>query len=77
MNVDVTRNILTDEVLSRFDLATEEATGLPNACYTSKEWLKDENTRLFAKTWMLAGFCHDIPGKGDACPVDLAGMPLV
>ncbi|MBT5435495.1 MAG: aromatic ring-hydroxylating dioxygenase subunit alpha [Rhodospirillaceae bacterium] len=77
MNVDVTRNILTDEVLSRFDLATEEATGLPNACYTSKEWLKAENTRLFAKTWMLAGFCHDIPGKGDACPVDLAGMPLV
>lgn len=77
MNVEVTRNVLTDEVLSRFDVAPEEGSGLPNACYTSAEWLKAENERLFARTWMLAGFCHDVPRKGDVCPVELAGMPLL
>ncbi|MBN33855.1 MAG: hypothetical protein CMM46_03595 [Rhodospirillaceae bacterium] len=77
MNVEITRNVLTDDVVSRFDLETEQATGLPNACYTSPEWLKAENERLFARTWMLAGFCHEIPNKGDVCPVEMGGMPLV
>jgi choline monooxygenase len=77
MNVEVTRNILTDDVLSRFSVATEEGSGLPNACYTSADWLKAENERLFARTWMLAGFCHDVSKKGDVCPVELAGMPLL
>ncbi len=77
MNVEVTRNVLTDDVLSRFDVATEEGSGLPNACYTSTEWLKAENERLFSRTWMLAGFCHDVPKKGDVSPVELAGMPLL
>jgi choline monooxygenase len=77
MNVEVTRNVLTDDVLSRFDVATEEGSGLPNACYTSAEWLKAENERLFSRTWMLAGFCHDVPKKGDVSPVELAGMPLL
>ena len=77
MTSGIVRSILTDEVLARFELGTEEATGLPNDCYTSAEWLEAENKRLFARTWMLAGFCHDIPGKGDACPVEVAGMPLV
>ena len=55
----------------------ENATGLPNACYTSAEWLKAENERLFTQSWMLAGFCHDVPACGDACPVEVAGLPLV
>jgi len=69
--------ILSDEVVSHFEGPTETGRGLPNACYTSEAWLEAENRLLFARTWMLAGFCHDVPKKGDACPVKLAGMPLV
>ena len=51
--------------------------GLPNHCYTSDEWLRAERERLFARTWMLAGFQHDIPRPGDVQPVTVAGMPLL
>ena len=77
MNIDVVRDVLSDEVLSRFEPGTDDARGLPNECYTSAEWLEAENERLFARTWMLAGFRRDVPGRGDLCPVRLAGMPLL
>jgi len=77
MNTYSTHPLLTDEVVSRFEAATEAGSGLPNACYTSADWLDAENRLVFARTWMLAGFCHDIQQKGDACPVSVAGMPLV
>jgi len=66
-----------EETLQSFMAPVEQGRGLPNHCYTSAEWLAEENKRLFARTWMLAGFCHDVPDKGDACPIELAGMPLV
>ena len=69
--------ILNDNVMARVNRPTAEATGLPNACYTDKEWLQAENKRIFARNWMLAGFCHDVPDPGDAVPVQLAGMPLL
>ncbi|MEM7124608.1 MAG: aromatic ring-hydroxylating dioxygenase subunit alpha [Pseudomonadota bacterium] len=77
MNVPTQKPVLSDDVLSRFDVATEEGSGLPNECYTSDAWLAEENRKVFARTWMLAGFCHDVPEKGDASPVWMAGMPLV
>ena len=77
MNVAMERPLLTDDMVSRFDLPTEESSGLPNACYTSDSWLRAERRKLFARTWMLAGFCHDVTDSGDACPVTVAGMPLV
>ena len=70
-------SVLTPERRARFEAETEKGTGLPNACYTSDEWLRLENERVFAGTWMIAGFCHDIPEPGDACPVTLAGLPLL
>lgn len=77
MSFAFTRDILNDDVLARFDAAAGEGSGLPNRCYTCPDWLQAENERIFARTWMLAGFCHDVPGKGDACPVEVAGMPLL
>jgi len=65
------------ETLRSFDAPDGRGRGLPNHCYTSAEWLARENTRLFARTWMLAGFCHDVPDRGDACPIEVAGMPLL
>ena len=36
-----------------------------------------ENRRLFARTWVLAGFGQQIPAPGDIMPVTIAGMPIV
>ena len=68
---------LTDDVLRRIATPDGTGTGLPNDCYTSTEWLHRENELLFAKTWMLAGFCHDIPNPGDAIPLRVAGLPIL
>ena len=70
-------SLLTGEVLERIAAPIESGTGLPNECYTSESWRRLENERIFARTWMLAGFCHDIPHAGDACPVTVAGLPLL
>ena len=70
-------NTLSSEVLARIEAPTAEGSGLPNVCYTSADWLQLENERLFAKTWMLAGFCHEIPHPGDAHPITVAGLPLL
>ncbi len=69
--------ILDESAVARFRTATGDGSGLPNECYTSSEWLKAENERIFARTWMLAGFCHDVPEPGDVSPVEMAGMPLI
>ena len=70
-------SVLTPEHRARFDVETAEGKGLPNDCYTSEEWLKLENERVFARSWMLAGFQRDIPEPGDACPITVAGLPLL
>ena len=70
-------SVLTDDALARIAAPIENGSALPNACYTSQAWLQSENERLFSTRWMLAGFCHDIPEPGDACPVKVAGMPPV
>ena len=77
MNAALSDSPLTEGVLRCIAAPVETGTGLPNACYTSEDWLALENQRIFAQTWMLAGFCHDIPGRGDACPVKVAGVPIL
>ena len=65
------------DVVERIQRPTEQATGLPNDAYTSAEFLEIENRLLFTRTWMCAGFAHDIPNSGDVMPVELAGVPLI
>ena len=72
MNVPTKKPILSDDVLSRFDVATADGSGLPNECYTSDEWLAAENTKVFARSWMLAGFLPRRAREG-RCQPDLAG----
>lgn len=55
----------------------EQATGLPNACYTDPAFLALENELLFARTWVAAGFAHQIPQPGDAVPVTAGGVPII
>lgn len=53
------------------------ARGLPRAAYTSEEFLTLEYQRLFARTWVFAGFAHTIAAPGDVVPVTAAGQPII
>ena len=54
----------------------ETAHGLPNRHYTSAEVFEAEKEPLWFSTW--AGICvaSEVPGAGDAKPVDYLGVPL-
>ena len=65
------------EALERVERDLGEAAGLPNRCFTSQAFLDRENERLFARTWVLAGFDHELPEPGDVVPCVAAGQPIV
>jgi choline monooxygenase len=55
----------------------ERGTTLPNRAYLSEEFFRLECARLFARTWVLAGFGQQVPDPGDALPLTIAGQPIV
>ncbi len=55
----------------------EDAAGLPNAAFTSEAFFALEQERLFARSWVLAGFDRDLPQPGDLLPVTVAGAPII
>ena len=65
------------EALHRLDLPIAEARGLPPSAYTSPEFFRQEEERLFRGGWMSVAFSHDIPAPGDAMPVTMAGVELL
>lgn len=74
---DQPQSFLPNDLLRRLELPTGESTALPNVAYTSPDFLKMENERVFARTWMLAGFAHEIAAPGDAMPITVADRPLI
>lgn len=69
--------VLGDDAMAALGRPTAEAKSLPAGAYTSPDFLRLENERLFARTWTLAGFGGQIPNPGDAMPVTVAGAPIV
>ncbi len=53
------------------------ARGLPNAAYTDPTFAAFEARRLWRRGWACVGFAGDVPERGDARPVELAGAPLL
>ena len=51
--------------------------GLPPLAYNSEEFHSIENERLFPQSWVLAGFAHEMPARGDVRPVTVAGKPVL
>lgn len=51
--------------------------GLPNATYTSADFVEIEQQRVFAKNWTGIGFGKDVPTVGDVFPTLLNGQPLL
>ena len=55
----------------------EQASGLPNWFYTSKQAVEEEKAKLFAPNWVGVGFAKDVPEPGDVKPVEFLGNPFI
>ena len=54
-----------------------KAHGLPNECYTNKEYTLIERKKLFEDKWTVIGTASSLPKTGDVKPFDLLGLPLL
>ena len=54
-----------------------KAHGLPNECYTNKEYTLIERKKLFEDKWTVIGTASSLPNAGYVKPFDLLGLPLV
>ena len=73
-DLDRVAQFLPDALLARLDAPLAEATGLPNAAYTSAEYLELEQLYLFRRGWILAGLADEIPEPGDIKPLKIGGL---
>ncbi len=71
------RDLLGEDVFERVARPTTEAQGLPNPAFTDEAFYALEQERIFARSWVLAGFARDIPEPGDILPVEIAGRPVL
>ena len=70
-------NIIEKHKLDIVSKPINEAHGLPNECYTSKEYTLIERKKLFEDKWIAIGVGSSFPNIGDAKPIDLLGMPIL
>ena len=70
-------NIIDKKKLDVVNNSIEKAHGLPNECYTSKDYTVIERKKLFEDKWIVAGVASSIPEIGDVKPIDILGMPIL
>jgi choline monooxygenase len=70
-------NILGQSAVDAIRKPIEQACGLPGSAYTTDEFFRLEQQKLFARTWMCLAFASDVPKPGDAIPLMAAGIPLI
>ena len=70
-------NIIEKKKLDVVNNSIEKAHGLPNECYTSKDYTLIERKKLFEDKWIVAGVASSIPEIGDVKPIDILGMPIL
>lgn len=68
---------LPPTLIERINRPLAAATGLPNDCYTSTTFFELEQRLIFRRSWVLAGFAHELRTPGDMVPVEVAGIPLL
>ncbi|MEM8592789.1 MAG: aromatic ring-hydroxylating dioxygenase subunit alpha [Pseudomonadota bacterium] len=54
-----------------------QANGLPNAHYTDPSVFAQESKATLMTTWAGLAVGADVPGKGDAKPIEFLGIPLL
>ena len=69
--------ILNVKKIKAVDKPIEAANGLPNECYTSKDYLIFERDKIFCDKWSVVGVGSSIPNSGDVKPYNLLGIPLI
>lgn len=55
----------------------EQASGMPNASYTSDELFNFERDHVLGKTWSALCFTRELPEHGYLKPIDFMGLPLL
>ena len=70
-------NIIDKKKLDVVNNSIEKAHGLPNECYTNKDYTLIERKKLFEDKWIVIGVASSLPNIGDAKPIDLLGMPIL
>ena len=70
-------NIVDKKKLDVVKKPISKAHGLPNECYTSKEYTQIERKKLFEDKWVVIGVASSLPNEGDAKPFDLLGLPIL
>lgn len=68
---------LSAQMLERVQQPIESSRGLPNEVYTDSAVFDLERKEIFGKSWTAIGFATDVPERGSAMPVSLAGIPLM
>ncbi len=69
-------NIIDKEKLDIVNKPISKAHGLPNECYTNKDYTLIERKKLFEDKWVVIGVASSLPEIGDSKPFDLLGLPL-
>jgi choline monooxygenase len=67
----------TLEQLAQVQRPIADATGLPNAAYTSTACFELERQAVMAPTWAAIAFTDSIPERPFAQPIDFMGLPLL
>jgi choline monooxygenase len=70
-------DILSAKVLEEINQPTKDAICLPNAAYTSAEFLEAERQKIFFAGWTFAAVGAEVAEAGAALPLTLAGLPLL
>lgn len=58
-------------------LPFERARAMPKSVYTSPEFVKLEEERIFAREWLCAGRAEALPNPGDYLTMTIAGEPVI
>ena len=69
--------IIEKKKLDVVNKSISQAHGLPNECYTSKEYTLIERKKLFEDKWTVIGTASSLSKIGDTKPFDLLGLPLL
>ena len=67
----------TEHKIAAMDANAGPLPTFPVGAYTDPAHFEAEMRAIFARSWVLAGFSHDLAEAGDARPVTVAGAPVL
>lgn len=73
----MSEEVLTQAIMDGLNASVDQAICLPNAAYTSEAFLEREREALFDRGWTYAAVGAQLPARGDAFPVEVAGRPIL